>query len=997
MIHALSHLDPTDLMAFALVNKQFYSLINSSDAWRAAFARFFPGPAVITQTTDGTVENNWLSNAENFRSDRRRFCRLTQASTWRDEYISRAHLLRSLERGRPTQYLVISGSGPTGQVVQGAPTTMFMSASVGQITHLSCNFEASNRNQAISLIHGCNITSEAVLSSTAAAEQLHPRWSTFNEFDVLRRFNQVHVGDAMWGLGSGLMAGCPNVLDVSRTYGAAYGEGLPNGRVFFRSINDKTSMPLVRPDLTAALNTLESSQRPLGVPIVATAFESITAVWIAKSSAIPSLSNGMIGVLSGTSHGILSAYSLGHPGIREEHLNRGEITARWVLSPGVPIIAIAVDDSYSLQRQAQNRIWAVALNALGEVFYLSQMPQRATSLQQAEDGTLRDLAAEGLAWESGRSVFWKLIEPTRRIARPDPYKDRSADGSYSPRSSWRGMCLSDEQIKAETAEIQTFLDMTPRDIQTLCLGWDMRRKMEVDFAGDDGNFAGEAVVVVGCGLEEQTETKINRFTRCKVKQMGKRDVSNHIDDATDFKPRNLSSSTTKSSPERALPIEEWREATLSFGGTTPAFGITSTALDCSKLATITLAEDPLVGSSDNETLSRNMQSFMSRSNYLIPGQRARFLAIGTDTGVVYMWDTRSSPQQNNAIVDPLRVIYTSSPEITCLGVTALYLVHGGSDGLVQLWDPLASNLEPIRTIHGRISARMRRRYELLAGRFPPEWGLDMIGARAVALDSDPQRLRGLVAIGVQLKSWSFRSSNLFGISGKGGKRRLKKSTPRRGSTPVSGPRTDLLDSIQDELHDMKADEKEAFKRKKRLAQRFGVGMLDEDEEMQLALMLSTEAFEEELQSTSGETSDRTTPTAESSTRHTQQFDDTDLAEAIRRSLNESVTPPSSEPASLPASPSPQSNSWNVPVRFARKGGMKPSVSGGNTPPSTAESSLALSAANAAQEAEDLEMAIRLSMEEHQGQATAAAETDEFPSLPSSSSDGAVGKGKGRVL
>ncbi len=62
---------------------------------------------------------------------------------------------------------------------------------------------------------------------------------------------------------------------------------------------------------------------------------------------------------------------------------------------------------------------------------------------------------------------------------------------------------------------------------------------------------------------------------------------------------------------------------------------------------------------------------------------------------------------------------------------------------------LASTLGPIRTINGRLSSRMLRRYQILAARFPREWGLDMVGAHAVSLDPDPQRLRGIVALGIQ--------------------------------------------------------------------------------------------------------------------------------------------------------------------------------------------------------------------------------------------------------
>ncbi len=49
LIHTLSHLDAADLMSVALINKEFYALVTSPDAWRAAFARFFPGPVVLSE------------------------------------------------------------------------------------------------------------------------------------------------------------------------------------------------------------------------------------------------------------------------------------------------------------------------------------------------------------------------------------------------------------------------------------------------------------------------------------------------------------------------------------------------------------------------------------------------------------------------------------------------------------------------------------------------------------------------------------------------------------------------------------------------------------------------------------------------------------------------------------------------------------------------------------------------------------------------------------
>ena len=196
--------------------------------------------------------------------------------------------------------------------------------------------------------------------------------------------------------------------------------------------------------------------------------------------------------------------------------NVGELTARWVLSPGVPIIAIAVDENYSLKRQAQNRVWAVVLNALGEIFYLTKFPSRS----QATKADI-DEHTEYLAWLTGRSVYWNLVEPSRRTARPDPYNDAEVDGSYSPRTSWDGMCLSKDQIMAETREIRQYLRKLPKHFRKYCLGWDMRRRLEVDFAGDDGNYAGEAVIVFDCGLEEDDVADVKRFTRWRTTEKDK--------------------------------------------------------------------------------------------------------------------------------------------------------------------------------------------------------------------------------------------------------------------------------------------------------------------------------------------------------------------------------------------------------------------------------------------------------------------------------------------
>jgi len=54
----------------------------------------------------------------------------------------------------------------------------------------------------------------------------------------------------------------------------------------------------------------------------------------------------------------LTAYSLGTSPVHDRRYERGQVTAKWVISPGVPIIAISVDENYSVKRHAHRRIWA---------------------------------------------------------------------------------------------------------------------------------------------------------------------------------------------------------------------------------------------------------------------------------------------------------------------------------------------------------------------------------------------------------------------------------------------------------------------------------------------------------------------------------------------------------------------------------------------------------------------------------------------------------------
>lgn len=831
------------------------------------------------------------------RSERRAFTRLSALASWRSEYINRTRLLRSLARGKPVQ---VASSGPSssssrnggGQSHNAQPTVMYNSQLFTTINHLHATFAggatgsggSSGNRKFPRFIHGADDTGTATTSDPGAGKV--DSWGQSDpQFFV--QFADRFPGDSQYGLGPGEVVGAPNVMDVSQPYGLVYGEGSPGGMAYYRAAEEMRGRFLM---FSSAMSVPE-----IGIPRLQSATEAMTSIWIAKSGTIPSLTEGLIGIMTGSSLGVVNAYSLGSTGNggtsnRDHRFLRGETTARWVLSPGVPIISIAVDPEYSLSRQAQNRIWAVALNALGEVFYLTKFPKRP-ALDRAIP--MDDELAERTAWLTGRSVYWNLVEPSRRIAKVDPYAEAGADGSYSPRSSWNGMCLSPEQIRAETLEIEAFARKKPKDFRAVCSSWDMRRRLEVDFAGDDWNNAGENVVVVECGLEEDgmSTAAVQRFTRCRFQEGGGNGGS--------VTPPSMTSGTTgvssepslfgggTSSPsgsvpapsldrlEGALPAddfggsitprpmsEEWRTSKMTFGGLKKV-QVLATTIDNSTFATQTCSEDPLLGFSGRSTTSSPSLTPLSPSEQAsgnnpvdVPGQRARLFALGTKTGSVLVWNIRApypKAAETTNTIDPVRIIYTDSPQISCLAMSALYLVHGGSDGLVQAWDPLGSSLQPIRTMNSRFSARARRRLAQ-AQASPQGVGINLFAAGAICLDPDPTVLRGMVSLGINLLYWSFSSSAADQYRSSA-KRRLRRS--ERGSNNVVGggggsgfstaTRNNLKDYIAHEQNELELEKVQRNREHQRFVGRYGTEFLDGSEEEQMAYvaMISQESFEKE--------------------------------------------------------------------------------------------------------------------------------------------------------
>lgn len=986
-----------------MLSKRFNSLVTTPHAWREAFVRYFPGPAALV---DEHVRLSMEENGDNFRSEKRAFTRLSALPSWRSEYILRTRLLRSLARGKPAQ-VPSTTTARSGQSQSNAPVNMYNAFTYTTVNHLHATFGAGLNKRVPRLIHGADDVGMCT-SSDPTTTKIDP-WGQ-SDPSFYPQFSERFPGTAEWGLGSGEVIGRPNVMDVSQPYGMIYGQGSPEGSCYYRATDELRGRFIAEPT--------DFSMPEVGVPKLGIDGGAICSVWVAKSNVIPNLTDGLVGLLLGSAAGVVSACSLGTDGMRGTRVQRGELVARWVLSPGVPIVAISVDENYSLKRQAQNRIWVVALNALGELFYLTKFPTRS----QAPKGQLNEYYLEYLAWLTGRSVYWNIVEPSRRTARPDPYKDVEMDGSYSPRSSWDGMCLSKDQVVAETREIQKFISKPPKEFRKTCLGWDMRRRLEVDFSGDDGNYAGEAMAIFECGLDEGDITKITRFTRWKSCENTKTSItstpipSQQASQTTSLfggsgvatpdpvqqqrlplRTRSSSYTSNNSSPERANLVEEWRTSDMTLGGL-KLVQISTTALDCSTFATMTMSEDPALGFSSASTASSPYASPVSMASQPalpsdIPGQRARFVAAGTKTGEVLLWDmrapvSRSSDYSNT--VHPVRIIYTQSPEISCLALTALHIVVGGYDGLVQVWDPLASDTKPVRTLHSRHATRARRRIQQAQASVQGV-GVNMFAAGAIVLDPDSTVLRGAVSVGNQIRYWSYSSSAADQY--KSSKRRLRRSergSNNAGDRPVGTARLNLKNYIDNEKHELEREKVERRKQADRLAGRFGVDLLGSEEEaLAYATMLSQEAMQmdeakrKESESTYAISNSTATPEpsiAQSSSPE-MAIDpelDADIAEAIRLSLQDS---PASD---LYGSGSPAPNDeWDIPVKYAKgKKAGSPSMNGrvGGASGSSKDTEL-----------DDLEFALQLSLAEEASRKELEGQEDAFP--PLSPKPGGKGKGK----
>lgn len=976
----LSHLPPKSLADISLVSHHFHALVTLPHAWRMAFARFFPGAESLIRLSQTAIASN---HANLVYSERRVFTRLTALASWRTEYMLRTLMIRSLNQGKPVEF--------TGRHEHGNPTFDATESKNGQITynsklnsvvtHLHGTFGTNVNKKPPRFIHGASGVGSSSMSDPRFA-RVEP-WGTADP-QRFSQFTDEFLGDAEYGLGAGNVVGVPNPMSVSQPYGMVYAEGFPGGSVYYRSPEEQRGRTLASSQGVANLE--------LGIPNLQD-LETTCAVWIAKTSNVPEISKGLVGILTGSSHGIVSSYSLGTNNLRERRIERGEITARWMLSPGVPIVAIAVDEDFSLKRQANHRIWAIALNALGEIFYLTEFPERASDPRVREGQS----QLEQLAWETGRSVHWKFLEATRRAARPDPFNELSVDSSYFPRTSWAGMHLSKAQIVAETREIEVFANHKPKHFRQICNGWDMRRRLEVDFAAGDETGANECVIVIRCGLDEGQPVSVKRFTRYLLEDpsdnlfeaevpLASNDLSGddgnaplHTSstDPTDNQPGwsfqdiNLPRRGSVLSFDSSGPkvVEEWRTSTLLFNGLKTA-QISTTALDLSTFAKLTIFEDPLLSMAGSPDSSSASSSPAGRTPYSdlsldVPGQRARLMAAGTKSGTIIIWNVRATGPDNKVLegtINPVRIIRTDSPQISSLALSALYLVHGGNDGLVQAWDPLASSLEPIRTLNSRSSTRARQRF-FEAETSRQTGRISSYAAAAISLDPDSTVLRGMVSLGMHVRYWSYTSSGAEKYQSM--KRKIRRSA-RRNNQGIqrfsSTGRGALQEYIYTEKLELEQEKKKKRKEEERLAGRFGLNLLGpeagEDEILAYATLLSQEAAvsDEDRRKSGGESAIRRETNTEEVgdaglAAATRDELDADVAEAIRLSLQETeanlaVGANAAESSSLP---------YSIRYTTRRKSSLlspTTSPSGGHRIGNTSSAAM-----------DDLDFALRLSLED----------------------------------
>ena len=733
-------------------------------------------------------------------------------------------------RGRPSLPFAAPCPGKPGK---GSATFTFSSRIWRGCTALDVDFGSIFDKRKPQFIHGSSL-SGAVTSSDRRGK--FDAWGFSNPV-FFRHFHEIHPGYPMYGLDSGECVGLPNIMEVSQAHGMVYLECTPAGDIHFLPVGEKQARSLV--------SFTGISMPKDGIPHINVVSQSPSAVWLAKSAAIPQATQGMVGTLVGSSNGTITAYSLGSIG--GQKFERGEMTTRWILSPGVPIVSICADDCFNEGRLSAGRVWAIAVNALGEVFYLNKLPlpNIRPSLPRSNVAIESNEKEEWRAWITGSKISWRLVIATNRVERyPDPKQSETTDLLPKNVHYMRGLSYRDK----DAPKLQEWLQQSPIEVREWFQNWDMKRTLLADFASDDGNGAGEIAIILREG-DEQQRGDILRCQRSKL----------HASESAD----------------------EWMSSRF-LQAHHKSLVITACAMDQSILALTTPDEDRQLSAARAATRHQrappNVASFKEGTDIRsVPGRRARLFAVGTSTGGIFVYNARASTSAMSDIINdiqPVRIIATDSPGIASLALSSLYLVHGGTEGLLQAWDLLASTTEPLRTLSSRRLVNNRRRAILAAQQasVPPTWvtqDQDRIATGAIALDPDPTVLRGVATIDTWVKYWSYSSSSAAEDLTRSQKRKMKRGNGSKNpllsgsgdadlgwSGSASNRRTNLKGYVSQELRNRTLDEAERRRESRedrRFAGRFGTELLganaSEADMIAYAKLLSQEEDEKRLRST----------------------------------------------------------------------------------------------------------------------------------------------------
>lgn len=947
-----------------------------------AFFRYFPGHHSLEDGFHREGKDTPLTPSSDLvQSETRSFSRLTPLATWRSEYLFRTTLMSSLARGKPGRTKTdVDSPRPSYVDKKSSAVLTYNSRLPWAVTNIDVVFE--NGSKPPRAMHGTSTFGVATMSDPTTGKV--SKWG-FEDAHLSLDARDPESPLNFYGLSLG-PAATENVMDLSQIFGVVTGEAIPGGRAYYRAPSDTVRRSL---ESHGGVPAAEET-----IPRVPSVLEGICSVWITKSAAVPTISKAMVGMLTGSTLGIVTAYSLN----TDPKLRQGGIAARWAVSPGVPIIALKVDENYSVKRKTACRIWAVALNALGEVYYLDKLP---AAVQAPASSSIAAVDA----WNVGYASGWTLLENTKRLPNIDENGKVLADSAEAVQAAYllatKPAMSRDERIANATAT-SVMLRREPAYFRQHCQRWDMRRRLEVDFAADDGQGSGEAIFVIDCG--HAATAAITRFVRQQVLQTPAPAIVETPPAQQSIFGVTAEDRKASSPPEvpNTAHSREWLCQTFDLKDQ-QSTKLSASALDNSTPSLLIMNEDPLCVTEEAE---EDADEVLPKQ---IPGGRTRYLVIGTDNGAVLVWNSRA--RQSTDAIEPIRAIKTTSPMVRCVAASSLYVLHGGSDGLVQAWDPLASTLEAVRTLNSKSNGQLNRRL-----RSHPAWDASVdCGAQvnAIYMDPDATNLRGVVAFGWSLKCWSYSAQN----PNKRGKRRNKHVdahaclASRRQATHFSG-------FIAEEEKEMARSSAERRRELSRLKARFGVGAfgdLSDREAIEYAQILSSEAFladEQRRASDSGgdtsleidSVSSVSDMTPEPSildhrssesilTSHEEDEYDEELQRALRLSLMESTA--NDVPSSPIGDRSP--DDFEFMVKYKPKGGRKSkgprstpqSPSGRIETPNVGGSSSAGGVASPSQDM-DLALAMSLSMQDQEHQLDFAPSSyEEFPAL----SPGGAGKGK----